>query len=107
MKLFARSKPKISVQSTKKDGYSGWVKCTECNEMVHANDLQENKHCCPKCDHHYRLTGLQRIQLLADKDSFIEMYTQFKPSDPLAFVDTEAYKDRIKKAEKSTGRECS
>ena len=66
MKLFARSKPKISVQSTKKDGYSGWVKCTECNEMVHANDLQENKHCCPKCDHHYRLTGLQRIQLLAE-----------------------------------------
>ncbi len=101
MGLFSRQKPKISVQSSKKDGFSGWVKCTQCNEMIHANELQENKHCCPKCDHHYRLTGLQRVQLLADKDSFIEMFTQFKPSDPLNFVDTEAYKDRIKKAEKS------
>jgi len=105
MGLFSRNKPKISVQSSKKDGYSGWVKCTHCNEMIHANELQENKHCCPKCDHHYRLTGLQRIQLLVDKDSFIEMFTQFKSSDPLEFVDTEAYKDRLKKAEKATGRD--
>jgi acetyl-CoA carboxylase carboxyl transferase subunit beta len=105
MGLFSRHKPKIKIQSTKKDGYSGWVKCTHCNEMIHANDLQENKHCCPKCDHHYRLTGLQRVQLLADKDSFIEMYTQFKSCDPLNFVDTEAYDARLTKAEKATGRD--
>src|SRR6185436_19502044 len=105
MGLFSRNKPKIKIQTSKKDGYSGWVKCTHCNELIHANELQENKHCCPKCDYHYRLTGLQRIQLLVDKDSFIEMYTQFKSSDPLQFVDTEAYAGRLKKAEKSTGRD--
>jgi acetyl-CoA carboxylase carboxyl transferase subunit beta len=105
MGLFSRHKPKIKIQTSKKDGYSGWVKCTHCNELIHANELQENKHCCPKCDYHYRLTGLQRIQLLVDKDSFIEMYTQFKSSDPLKFVDTEAYAARLKKAEKTTGRD--
>jgi acetyl-CoA carboxylase carboxyl transferase subunit beta len=105
MGLFSRSKPKIKVQTTKKDGYSGWVKCTHCNELIHVNQLQENKHCCPKCDYHYRLTGLQRIELLVDKDSFIEMYTQFKSIDPLNFVDTEAYADRLKKASKATGRD--
>ena len=105
MGLFSRNKPKIKIQTSKKDGYSGWVKCTHCNELIHANQLQENKHCCPKCNYHYRLTGLQRIQLLADKDSFIEMYTQFKSSDPLNFVDTEAYAGRLKKAAKSTGRD--
>lgn len=105
MSLFKRSKPKIKVQTSKQDGYSGWVKCTHCNEMIHANQLQENKHCCPKCDYHYRLTGLQRIQLLVDKDSFIEMYTQFKSTDALNFVDTESYAARLEKAKKSTGRE--
>lgn len=105
MGLFSRSKPKIKVQTTKKDGYSGWVKCTHCHELVHANELQENKHCCPKCDYHYRLTGLQRVELLADAGSFIEMFKQFKSTDPLQFVDTEAYTDRLKKAEKTTGRD--
>lgn len=105
MGLFSRSKPKIKVQTTKKDGFSGWVKCTHCNDLIHANQLQENKHCCPKCDYHYRLTGLQRVQLLADESSFVEMFDQFKSTDPLDFVDSEAYKERLKKAEKSSGRD--
>ncbi len=105
MGLFSRSKPKIKVQTTKKDGYSGWVKCTHCNELVHANQLQENQHCCPKCDYHYRLTGLQRVELLADAGTFVEMFTQFQSTDPLAFVDTEPYTDRLTKAKKATGRD--
>lgn len=106
MRLFKfGSKPKISETSKKKDGYSGWVKCTHCNEMIHAEELQKNKHCCPKCDYHYRLTGLQRIQLLVDKDSFVEMFTQFKSTDALNFVDTESYAARLQKAVKLTGRD--
>jgi acetyl-CoA carboxylase carboxyl transferase subunit beta len=105
MGLFSRSKPKIKVQSTKKDGYSGWVKCTHCHDMVHANELQQNLHCCPKCDYHYRLNATQRIQLLADEGTFQELFTAFKPTDPLNFVDSEAYKDRIVKAQKSSERD--
>lgn len=105
MGLFSRSKPKIKIQSTKKDGYSGWVKCTHCHDMVHANELQQNLHCCPKCDYHYRLSATQRVQLLTDEGSFQELFTTLKPMDPLNFVDTEAYKDRIVKAQKSAGRD--
>ncbi|MBS0653474.1 MAG: acetyl-CoA carboxylase carboxyltransferase subunit beta [Verrucomicrobia bacterium] len=105
MGLFSRSKPKIKVQSTKKDGYSGWVKCTHCHDMVHANELQQNLHCCPKCDYHYRLNAAQRIQLLVDEGTFQELFTSFKPTDPLNFVDTEAYKDRLAKAQKSSERD--
>lgn len=105
MGLFSRNKPKIKIQSTKKDGYSGWVKCTHCHDMVHANELQQNLHCCPKCDYHYRLSATQRVQLLADEGSFQELFTTLKPTDPLNFVDTEAYKDRIVKAQKSSGRD--
>jgi acetyl-CoA carboxylase carboxyl transferase subunit beta len=105
MGLFSRNKPKIKVQTTKKDGYSGWVKCTHCNDMVHANELQQNLHCCPKCNYHYRLSAIQRIQLLADAESFTEMFSEFKALDPLQFVDTEAYAKRLENAKKNSGRD--
>ncbi len=105
MGLFSRNKPKIKVQTTKKDGYSGWVKCTHCNEMVHANELQQNLHCCPKCNYHYRLSATQRVQLLSDEGTFKEMFTEFKPLDPLQFIDTEAYAKRLEIAKKNSGRD--
>jgi acetyl-CoA carboxylase carboxyl transferase subunit beta len=105
MGLFSRNKPKIKVQTTKKDGYSGWVKCTHCNDMVHASELQQNLHCCPKCNYHYRLSATQRVNLLVDDGSFDEMFTMFKPLDPLKFVDTEAYSKRLENAKKNSGRD--
>jgi acetyl-CoA carboxylase carboxyl transferase subunit beta len=105
MGLFSRNKPKIKVQTTKKDGYSGWVKCTHCNDMVHANELQQNLHCCPKCNYHYRLSATQRIQLLVDPGTFVEMFNEYKPVDPLQFVDTEPYVKRIENAKKNSGRD--
>ena len=105
MGLFSRNKPKIKVQTTKKDGYSGWIKCTHCHDMVHASELEQKMHCCPKCGYHYRLSATQRIQLLADEGTFKELFTEFKPLDPLEFVDTEAYVKRLEKAKKSSGRD--
>jgi len=105
MGLFSRNKPKIKIQTTKKDGYSGWVKCTHCNDMVHANELQQNLHCCPKCNYHYRLSAKQRVQLLVDAGTFTEMFTEYKPVDPLQFVDTEAYTKRLENAKKNSERD--
>ena len=102
--LFTRHQPKIKVASTKKDGFSGWVKCTKCEEMIHANQLQDNHNCCPKCDHHYRLSAVQRVELLADDDTFQELFSEIEPTNPLKFVDTEDYDDRLKRARKKTGR---
>lgn len=102
--LFTRHEPKIKVESTKKDGFSGWVKCTKCEEMIHANELQENHNCCPKCDHHYRISAAQRAELLADESTFQELFCEIKPKDPLNFVDSQPYAERIEKAQKKTGR---
>ncbi|MBX7066217.1 MAG: acetyl-CoA carboxylase, carboxyltransferase subunit beta [Parachlamydiales bacterium] len=104
MGLFSR-KPKIKVQTTKKDGFSGWIKCSGCNELVHANELAQNLNCCPKCSYHYRLPLKQRIELLADEGTFQELFTDIKPIDALGFVDTESYKKRIEDAGKKTGRD--
>lgn len=102
--LFTRHKPKIKVQSTKKDGFSGWVKCSHCTEMVHANEMQDNANCCPKCGHHYRFSAEQRIDLLSDQGTFKELFNDLSPSDPLEFFDKESYIDRIDKAQSKTQR---
>jgi len=104
LRLFTRHKPKIKVESTKKDGFSGWVKCTSCEEMIHANELQDNLNCCPKCDHHYRLSAKQRVDLLADLETFKELFLELRPTDPLKFVDSEAYSSRLERTQKKTGR---
>lgn len=100
--MFSRSKPKIKVENTKKDSYSGWVKCSGCLEMVHAHELVDNLKCCPKCDHHYRLTVSQRIELLLDENTFVEMFDNIKPKDFLNFVDTQKYSERLKNAQKKS-----
>lgn len=105
MGLFSKSKPKIKIENTKKDNYSGWVKCTGCSEMVHANELMDNLNCCPKCSYHYRLTVNQRIELLIDKETFVEMFNNIKPKDPLNFVDTQPYFKRLENAQKKTGND--
>lgn len=105
MGLFSRDKPKIKIQTIKKDGFSGWLKCTHCNELIHTNELQQNNNCCPKCDYHYRLTVEERLKNLADPDSFKEMFRHLKPVDSLHFVDTEPYPQRLAKAKEKSGRE--
>lgn len=104
MGLFSRSKPKIKVQTTKKDGFSGWLKCTHCNELIHTNELEKNDNCCPKCDYHYRLAVEERINALADPSSFREMFTELSPVDTLKFVDTETYINRLTTAKEKAGR---
>ncbi len=105
MRFFSRDKPKIKIQTTKKDGYSGWLKCTQCLELIHTNELEQNLNCCPKCDCHYRLSALQRLDLLADKESFAELFHTICALDPLNFVDTEPYSERLVKAKERSGLE--
>lgn len=104
MGLFSRDKPKIKVQSTKKDGFSGWLKCTNCHELIHTKELEGNLNCCPKCDYHYRLSVEKRIESLVDSGSFQELFVDITPVDPLNFVDTETYKERLEKAQAKAGR---
>ena len=105
MRLFSREKPKIKIQTTKKDGFSGWLKCTHCSELIHTNEVEQNQNCCPKCDYHYRLSADMRIKGLADEGTFEALYTDLKPVDALQFVDTEPYPDRLAAAQDKSGHD--
>lgn len=105
MGLFSREKPKIKIQTAKKDGFSGWLKCTHCNELIHTNEVEQNSNCCPKCDYHYRLSAEERIQSLADENSFQELFNNLKPTDALGFVDTQPYPERLRSAQEKSGHD--
>lgn len=102
MGLFSRTKAKIKIQTTKKDSFSGWLKCTHCHELIHTREIEQHHHCCPKCDYHYRLSPQERIGLLVDPDSFQELYADLQSVDPLQFVDSQPYADRLKESIEKT-----
>lgn len=105
MRLFSREKPKIKISTTKKDGFSGWLKCTHCTELIHANELQRNSNCCPKCDYHYRLSADERLKALADPESFQQLFADIKSEDILDFQDVESYSSRLQAAIEKSGHD--
>lgn len=80
-----------------------WVKCVHCDAQLLKEDLENNDMVCPVCDYHFRINAKKRIRQLFDENSFQELFCEIKPTDPLDFVDTESYKDRLKRANEKTG----
>jgi acetyl-CoA carboxylase carboxyl transferase subunit beta len=103
MSLF--SKPKYStVVVKKKDIPKGlWTKCPLSGEIVFNKELEANQMVVPKSGYHFPIGARQRIEALFDADTFVESDASVRSADPLKFVDSQAYPDRIKKYEKESG----
>ncbi len=78
MDLFAFVKPKNELETP--DAKQNvpfvpeemWTKCPKCGRMILTTDLEENLSVCTHCNHHFRLSSKQRINLMADDDTFVE-----------------------------------
>jgi len=79
-----------------------WSKCFNCNANLPTKDLERNMMVCPKCEYHFRINAKTRIEQILDEGSFKEINSDIQPSDPLNFVDTAPYKDRLVAAKKKT-----
>ncbi len=79
-----------------------WTKCVHCDAQLLKSDLAENLMVCPVCDYHFRINAKTRINQLFDEGSFEELFGNIRPTDPLEFVDTECYKDRLQRAHEKT-----
>ncbi len=87
----------------KEEEESLWTKCPECKTLLYVPDLKRNLKVCPKCDHHFPLSAVERLEHLLDEERAEKMFEEIKPADPLNFKDAVSYKDRLKKASKETG----
>ena len=94
-------------QPTKKDAPTHWIKCPECSALMFFKEVEAQDNICPKCNFHMRIGAKRRIEILTDKDSFVEYDVDLKPNDPLKFVDKTSYKKRVEEALKNTGRTSS
>jgi acetyl-CoA carboxylase carboxyl transferase subunit beta len=103
MSLF--SKPKYStVVVKKKDIPKGlWTKCPISGEIVFNKELEDNQMVVPKSGYHFPIGARQRIEHLFDQGTFIETDASVRSADPLQFVDSQPYPERIKKYEKESG----
>ncbi|TDP38952.1 acetyl-CoA carboxylase carboxyltransferase subunit alpha [Idiomarina aquatica] len=95
------AKPKSNKRKNVPEGV--WSKCTACDAIIYRNDLDRNLSVCPKCDHHMRLTGRERLALFLDEQGVSEIAAELEPKDILKFKDSKKYKDRIAAAQKSSG----
>ena len=80
-----------------------WTQCPNCAEMLFNKQLARNLNVCTKCGHHFKLGAAERVELLADAKSWTEMDADMVSSDPLGFVDSKPYPDRIAAAQAKSG----
>ncbi|HET6514905.1 MAG TPA: acetyl-CoA carboxylase, carboxyltransferase subunit beta [Thermodesulfovibrionales bacterium] len=80
-----------------------WVKCENCKEIVYKKEIEKNLKVCPKCNYHFRISARERLNLIVDEGSFIEMNIDMTSGDPLHFKDTVPYRDRIRENQRRSG----
>jgi acetyl-CoA carboxylase carboxyl transferase subunit beta len=98
-------KPKLSALVKRKDVPENlWQNCPSCGNMIHHKDLRENLRVCNTCNHHFRMSADDRIELLFSKDETQEIELDKISDDPLNFSDKKKYKDRLKEYRKKTNR---
>ncbi len=75
-----------------------WTKCDACRAIIWKKDLEANWQVCPKCNFHFRLSAKRRLELLLDDGQWTEHDSELASSDPLEFVDTKPYIQRLRDA---------
>ena len=80
-----------------------WTQCPDCGEMLFNKQLARNMNVCTKCDHHFKIGARERIDLLIDKGTFEEHDAELTSADPLGFVDSKPYPQRIEAARLKSG----
>ncbi len=81
-----------------------WLRCPQCAKMIYRRRMEANLHVCPECEHHFRIGAVERVQQLADSGTFVRMFDDLKPGDPLKFTDLKSYRKRIVSEQAKTGQ---
>src|SRR5262249_34925966 len=82
---------------------AAWVECPHDGERINRAALDDHFLVCPRCGHHHRLGARERLRLLTDPGTFEELTQTPRPLDPLRFVDTKPYAERLRAARIASG----
>ncbi len=79
-----------------------WYKTPQGN-IVHMRELKNNAYVSPEDDHHVRIGSREYFEILFDNNKFEELDKDLQSADPLKFVDTKKYPERVVAMQKKTG----
>ncbi|SMB96861.1 acetyl-CoA carboxylase, carboxyl transferase, beta subunit [Hymenobacter roseosalivarius DSM 11622] len=80
-----------------------WYKCPECKTVSPMVEHKRLQFTCAKCNHHARIDSAEYFEVLFDNNQFTELDAELSSADPLHFVDTKAYPQRIVATQHQTG----
>src|ERR1700733_15923654 len=78
-----------------------WLNCDGCREIIWKKDLESTLNTCGKCGHHFRMDARGRLTMLFDDGVYEEKDASLESTDPLGFVDSKPYKERLKATEEA------
>ena len=100
MAWFTRQKPPVE-EGSPQDGEKNirteglWQKCDSCGQIIWRKSVEENMEVCPKCAHHFRIGAADRLAFLFDGGQYQQHDATLQSSDPLKFVDSKPYSQRL------------
>jgi acetyl-CoA carboxylase carboxyl transferase beta subunit len=77
-----------------------FLTCQECGKEILKELVHTNFSTCIYCGYLFRIPAYNRIEMIADENSFVEIDKTKKSNDPLNFPD---YKEKLKIAKKNSG----
>ena len=94
----------ITTTQEKKEAPDGiWNKCPNCKKPLHYKEQVENQYVCHYCNYHLRIGSKEYFAILFDNNEFTELFPDLISADPLNFVDTKKYTDRLEESKNKTG----
>lgn len=104
MSWFKRIRQGITTSTReKKETPEGlWYKCPQCKHIATAADNEANLWVCVKCAYHQRISSEDYFSILFDEGEYSDLFVKLKSSDPLDFVDTQPYKERVESSVRKT-----
>src|SRR5262249_22463640 len=107
MPWFSRKNPKLAEQPTdaerKVQTEGVFVKCLECDTPLYKGELESSQQVCKNCGYHFRIDAPTRLKNLFDDGEYEKLDEDVTSTDPLEFVDSKPYKDRIVLAKEASG----
>ena len=86
----------------KKDTPKGlWYK-SPTGKIIDTKELEQNFYVSPEDGYHVRIGSKEYFEILFDDNEFKELDADLNSKDPLKFVDTKKYPERLKAAQAKT-----
>ncbi len=77
--------------------------CPVCSSHYREEEMVANLRVCAHCGYHFPVASRERVIQLVDEGSWTEIARDLRSADPLEFVDTKPYPERLAAATSATG----